>query len=254
MTSHFQTTAQLHSSNTLIMFKLLPVRLQWYIDQELSVVQAIFWKGRGSRDKIANIHWIIEKAREFQKNTYICFIDYAKAFDYMNHNQLWKVLQVMGMPDHVICLLRNLYAHHEATVRTRHRTTDWFQIGKWGHWGCIVWPCLFNLYAEYIMQNGGLDLAQAGMKIAGRSIDNLRYADYTNITVETKEKLKSCLIKVKEESEKVGLKLSIQKTKMMASCPITSWQIDGERMDFIFLGSKITMMMTAAMKLKDAYS
>jgi len=147
----------------------------------------------------------------------------------MDHNHLWKILQVMGMPDHLTSLLRNLYARQEATVRTKHGTTDWFQIGKGGHQGCILSPCLFNLYAEYIMQNGGLDLAQAGMKIAGRNIDNLRNTDYTNITAESEEKLKSLLIKVKEESEKVCLKLSIQKMKMMASCPITSWQIDGER-------------------------
>ena len=154
----------------------------------------------------------------------------------MDHNQLWKILQVMGMPDHLTSLLRNLYACQEATVRARHGTTDWFQIGKGGHHGCILSPCLFNLYAEYIMQNGGLDLAQAGMKIAGRNIDNLRYTDYTNITAESEEKLKSLLIKVKEESEKICLKLSIQKAKMMASCPITSWQIDGEKNRLYFLG------------------
>ena len=163
----------------------------------------------------------------------------------------------MGIPDHLTCLLRNLYSDQEAKVRTRHGTTDWLQIGKGGHQGCILLPCLFNLYAESIIQNGGLNLAQAGMNIAGRDINNLRHVDYNNITAESKEKLKSLLMKVKKESEKFGLKLSVQKTKMMASCPITSWQIYGERMevrDFIFLGFKITMMMTAAMKLKDACS
>ena len=149
----------------------------------------------------------------------------------------------MGIPDHLTCLLRNLYAGQEATVRTGHRTSDWFQIGKGVHQGWILSPCLFNLYAGYLMQNGGLDEAQAGIKIARRNINNLRYADDTTIMAESKEELKSLLMRVKEESEKAGLKLSIQKKKIMASCPITSWQIDGETMetviDFIFLGSKI---------------
>ena len=145
----------------------------------------------------------------------------------------------MGIPDHLICLLRNLYAGQEATVRTG--TTDWFQIGKGIHQTCILSPCLFNLYAEYIMRNAGLDEAQAGIKITRRNINNLRYADDTTLMAESKDKPKSLLMKVKEESEKVGLKLNIQKTKIMASCPITSWQIDGETVaDFIFLGSKIT--------------
>ena len=147
----------------------------------------------------------------------------------------------MGIPDHLICLLRNLYAAQEATVRTGHGTTDWFQIGKGVHQGNILSPCLFNLYAKYIMRNTGLDEAQAGIKTARRNINNVRYTDDTILMAESEEELKSFLIKVKEESEKVGLKLNIQKTKIMASGPITSWQIDGETVaDFIFLGSKIT--------------
>ena len=150
----------------------------------------------------------------------------------------------MGIPDHLTCLLRNLYASQEATVRTGPGTTDWFQIGKGVRRGCILSPCLFNLYAEYIMRNAGLDEAQAGIKIAGRNINNLRYADDTTLMEESEEELKSLMMKVKEESEKAGLKLNIQKTKIMASGLITSWQIDGETMetvtDFIFLGSKIT--------------
>ena len=149
----------------------------------------------------------------------------------MGHNKLWKILQEMGIPDHLICLRRNLYAGQEATVRTGHETTDWFQIGKGVRQDCISSPCLFNLYAEYIMQNASLDEAQARFRIAGRSINNLRYADDTTLTAKIKEKLKSFLMKEKEESEKVGLKLSIQKTKIMASSPITSWQIDGETME-----------------------
>ena len=192
---------------------------------------------RTIRDQIANICWITEKAREFQKNIYFCFIVYAKAFACVDHNKLWKVLKEMGIPDHVTYLLRNLYTGQEATVRTRHGTTDWFQIRKVQQ-GSILSPCLFNLYAEYIMQNARLDEGQAGIKIARRNINNLRYAGNTTLMAECEEELKSLLIKVKKESEKVGLRLNIQKTKIMASGPITSWQIDGETMekvtDFIF--------------------
>ena len=143
--------------------------------------QAGFRKGRGSREQITNIHWIIEKAREFQKNIYFCFIDYAKAFDYVDHNKLWKILKEMEMPDHLTCLLRNAYAGQEATVRTGHGTTDWFQIGKGVCQVCILSPCLFNLYAEYIMRNAGVKEAQAGIKIARRNINNLRYAEDTTL-------------------------------------------------------------------------
>ena len=200
--------------------------------QHCSNVQAGFRKDRRTRDQIANIHWIIEKAREFQKNIYFCFIDYAKAFDCVNHNKLWKILKEMGIPDHhLTCLLRNLYAGHKATVRTGHGSTDWFQRGKGAHQGCILSPCFFNLYAEYIMRDAGLEEAQAGIKFAGRNISNLRYADDTTLMAENEEELKNLLMKVKEESEKVGLKLNIQKTKIMASSPITSWQIDGETVE-----------------------
>ena len=226
------------------MLKILPVRLQQYVNCEFPDVQAAFRKGRGTRDQIANIHWIIEKTREFQKNIYFCFIDYAKAFDCVDHNKLWKILKEMGIPDHLTCLLRNLYAGQEATFRTGHGKTDWFQIWKGVCQGCILSPCLFNLYAEYIMRNTRLDEAQAGIKIAGRNINNLRYADDTTLMAESEEELKSLLMKVKEESKKVGLKLNIQKTKIMAPSSITSWQIDRETMetvtDFILGGSKIT--------------
>ena len=222
------------------MLKILQARLQQYVNCELPDVQAGFRKGRGTRDQMANICWIMEKASEFQKNIYFCFIDYAKASDCVDHNKLWKILKEMGIPDHLICLLRNLYAGQEATVRTGHGTTDWFHIGKGVHQGCILSPCLFNLYAEYIMRNAGLDEVQAGIKISGRNINNLRYADDYTLITESKEELKNLLMKVKEESEKAGLKLNIQKTKS-----ITFWQIDGETMetvtDIIFLGSKITV-------------
>ena len=213
------------------------------MNHELPGVQAGFKKDRGTRGQIANILWIIEKAREFQKNIYFCFIDYANAFDCVDHNKLWKILKEMAISDHLTCLLRNMYAGQEATVRTGHGR-DWFQIGKGVRQGCILSPCLFNLYAEYIMRNAGLEEAQGGIKIAGRNINNLRYADDTTLMVESKEELKSLLMKVKEESEKVGLQFNIQKTKIIASSPITSRQIDGETMEtvrhFIFLGSKIT--------------
>ena len=168
------------------------------------------------------------------------------------HNKLWKILKKIGTPEHLTCLLRNLYEGQEATVRVGHGTTDWFQIGKGVRQGCILSPCLLNFYAEYIMRNSGLEEAQAGIKIARRNINNIRYADDTTLVAESEE-LKSLLMKVQKESEKVGLKLNIQKTKIMASSPITSWQIDGETVetvaDFIFLCSKI-----AAMKLKDVCS
>ena len=163
------------------------------MNHELPDVQAGFRKGRGTRDQIANISWIIEKAREFQKNIYFCFIDYAKAFDWVDHNKLWKILKEMGIPDHLTCLLRNLYASQEATVRTGHGTTDWFQIGKGERQGCILSPCLFNLYSEYIMRNAGPEETKAGIKNAGRNINTLRYADDTTLMAESEEELKSLL-------------------------------------------------------------
>ena len=189
---------------------------------------------RGTRD---------QKSRVFQSNIYFCCIDYDTAFDCVDHNKLWKILKEMGIPDHLTCLLRNIYAGQEATVRTGYGTTDQFPIGKEVRQGCILLPCLFNLCAEYIMRNAGLEETQAGIRIARRNINNLRYADNTTHMAESEEEVKTFLMKVKEESEKVGLKLNIQKTKIMASSPITSWQIDGETVetvaDFIFLGSKI---------------
>ena len=187
------------------MLKILQARLQQYLNRKLPDVQAGFRKSRGTRDQIANIHWIIEKAREFQKNIYFCFIDYAKAFDYVDHNKLWKILKEMGIPDHLICLLRNLYAGQEATVRTGHGI-DWFQIGKGVRQGCVLSPCLFSLYAEYIMRNAGLGEAQAGIKISGRNINNLRYADDTTLMAESEKQLKSLLMKVKEKSGKSCVK------------------------------------------------
>ena len=176
----------------------------------------------------------------------------------VNHNKLWKILKEMGISDHLTNLLRNQYAGQEATVRTGHGTTDWLQIGKGVRQGCILSPCLFNLYAEYFMRNAGLDESQARIKISRRNINNLRYADDTTLMAESKDELKSLLMKVKEESEKVGLKLNIKKTKIMASGPITSWQIDGQTVetvtDFILGAPKSLQIVIAAMKLKDAFS
>ena len=179
------------------MLKILQVSLQQYMNRELPDVQVGFRKGRETRDQIANICWIIEKASGFQKNIYFCFIDYAKAFDCVDHKKLWKILQEMEIPDHLTCLLRNLYAGQEATVRTRYGTMDWFQIGKGVRQGCILSPGLFNFHAEHMMQNARLDEAQAGIKITRRNINNLRYADDTTLMAESEEELKSLLMKVK---------------------------------------------------------
>ena len=178
--SNYQKIA-LISHISKVMLKILQVRLQQYVNCELPDVQEGFRKDRGTRDPIANICWIMEKGREFQKNIYFRFIDYAKAFDCLDHNKLWKILQQMGIPDHLTCLLRNLYADQEAIVRTGHGTTDWFQIGKGVCQGCILSPFLLNLYTEYIMQNAGLVDSQAGIKVDGKNINNLRYADDTTL-------------------------------------------------------------------------
>jgi len=252
-----------HSSLPILSLWVIPV----HQPQAFSIVHRTWTGGRGTRDQIANICWIIEKAREFQKNIYFCFIDDAKAFDCVDHNKLWKILKEIGIPDHLTCLLRNLYAGQEATVRTGHGTTDWFQIGKGICQGCILSPCLFNLYAEYIMRNTGLEEGQAGIKIARRNIYNLKYADDTTLMAESKEELKSLLMKVKEESEKVGLKLNIQKTKIKKKKKENEdhgiwfhhfmgnrWG-NCENSKRLFLGApKSLQMVIAAMKLKDTYS
>ena len=176
------------------------------------------------RNQRSNCQHLLDhrKSKRVPKNIYFCFIDYAKSFDCVEHNKLWKILKEMGIPEHLSCLLRNLYAVQEATVRTGYGTTDWFQIGKGVRQGCILSPCFFMLFAEYVMRNAGLEETEAVIKIARKNINNLRYAGDTSLMAESEEELKSLLMKVKEESEKVGLKLNIQKTKIMASDPITS--------------------------------
>ena len=226
-------TIALISHASKVMLKILQARLQQYVNKELPDVKAGFREDRGTRDQIANVHWIIEKAREFHENIYLCFINYTKVFDCVDHNKLWKILQEMGIPVHLTCCLRNLYAGQEATVRTSHGTVDWFKTGKGVHQGCILSLCSFNLYAEYIMSNAGLDDSQAGAKIGGKNIKSLRYADDTTLMAESEEELKSLLMKAKRESETAGLKLNIQNTKIMVSSSITSLQIDGEKMETV---------------------
>ena len=178
--SDFRTIAFISHASKVIL-KIFQARLQQYVNHELPDVQTGFKKGRGTRDQIANNCWVIKKAREFQKNIYFCFIDYAKAFHCVDHNRFWKILKEIGIPDHLTCLLRNLYAGQEATVRTGHGKTDCIQIGKGVRQGCILSPYLFNLYAEYIMRSAGLDEAQTVIKIARRNSNNLRYADDTTL-------------------------------------------------------------------------
>ena len=224
--SNYHTIA-LISHASKVMLKILQARLQQYVNCELSDVQAGFRKGRGTREHIANICWIIEKQESSRKTSISALLTIPKPLTvWITIN--WKILKEVGIPDYLTCLLRNLHAGQEATVRTGHGTTDWFQIGKGVREGCILSPCSFNLYAEYIMRNTGLDEVQAEIKIAGKNINNLRYADDTTVMAESEEQLKSLLMKVKVESEKIDLKLNIQKMKIMASGPITSWEIDGE--------------------------
>ena len=229
------------------------------MNRELPDVQASFRKGRGTTDQTVNICWIIEKAREFQKNIYFCFIDYAKAFDCVDQNKLWKILQEVGIPDHLTHLPRNLYSGQEAAVKTGHGTTDWFQIGKGVCQGYLLSSFLFKLYAEYIIQNTGLDEAQARIKIAGRNINNHRYTDDTTLTAESDKELKSLLMKVKEESEKSWLKTQHSKNEdhgiwfhhFMAN----RWGNNGNSDRLYFWGApKSLQVVTAAMKLKDACS
>ena len=213
------TVAFSDSHASKIMLKILHARFQHYANQEIPNIQAGFRKGRGTRDKIASIRWVIEKTREFQKtSTSVSSTTLKPLIVWITTN--WKTLKEMGIPDHLTCLLRKLYAGQEATVRTLFGTTDWFKIQKGEPQSCLLPPCLFNLYAEHIMRNAGLDKLQAGIKKGGRNINNIRYADDTTLMAESEEELKSFL--VKEKSEKVGLKLNIQKTKIMASSPVTS--------------------------------
>ena len=217
--SNYRTIAVI-SHATKIMLKILQARLKQYMSCELPDVQAGFRKGKEPEIKLATSVGSSKKQESFRKTSIAGLLTMPKPIIvWITTN--WKILQEMGLPDHLTHLLRNLYAGQEATVRNGHGTTDWFHIGNGVCQGCILSPCLFNLYSEYIMRNAGLDEAQAGIKIARRNTNNFRYADDTTLMAESKEELKSLLMKVKEKSEEVGLKLNIQKTKIMASSPIT---------------------------------
>ena len=212
------------------MLKILQAKLQQYMNQEFQIVKLDLEKAEEPEIKLPTSVGSSKKHKSPRKISALLAMPKPLT---MWTTTNWKILKDMGTPDHLTCLLRNLYAGQEATVRTGHGTTDWFQIGKGVRQACMLSPCLFNLNAEYIMRNAGLEEAQAGIKIAGRNTNNLRYADDTTVMAESEEELKSLLMKMKEESEKVGLKLNIQKTKIMASGPITSWQIDGETVETV---------------------
>ena len=229
--SSHQTVAFISQTSKVIL-KIQQARLQQYVNWELPDVQTGLRKGRGTRSQIANIHRILKKTRKFQKSIYLCFIDYAKAFDCVERNKLWKTLKEMRIPDHLTCLLRNLYASQQATFRTLYRKTGGFGTKK-SIWQGYLWsPRLFNLYAEHTMWKVGLGKLQAEIKIVPRNINNFWYAEDTTLIEESKEELNSLLMRMKE-SEKAGLKLDIKKTKIMASSLITSRQVKGEKMEAV---------------------
>uniref|UniRef100_A0A914X6Y4 Reverse transcriptase domain-containing protein n=1 Tax=Plectus sambesii TaxID=2011161 RepID=A0A914X6Y4_9BILA len=232
-----------HASKILL--KIIQKRMASFVEMELPDVQAGFRKGRGTRDQIANLWWIMEKTREFQKGVYMCFIDYSKAFDCVEHDKLWKCLKQMDIPEHLVELIRSLYENQEATVRTAFGNTDWFDIERGVRQGCILSPALFNLYAETIMRRCDLDKSPIGVKIGGRNINNLRYADDTTLLAENERDLEYLVRRVKEENERMGLYLNVKKTKVMTTASngtvrITIDNKDFELVqDFLFLGSKI---------------
>ncbi|CAF4950873.1 unnamed protein product, partial [Rotaria socialis] len=240
--SNYRTIA-LISHASKIMLKIIQRRLEPFLEREMPATQARLRKGRGTRDQIANIRWLMEKTREYQKEFYLCFIDYSKAFDCVDHEKLWSVLLEMGVPKHLIILMKNLYTNQQASVKTDYGNTDWFNIRKGVRQGCILSPYLFNLYAEHIMRKVGIDEAACGIKIGGGNINNLRYADDTTIMTETAEGLQYLLGKVKEESAAAGLKLNMKKTFVMTNGPIQEFHIDNDQVEIvnelIFLGSSI---------------
>ena len=244
-----------HASKVLL--KILQIRLQQCVNQEIPNVQAGFRTDRGTRDQIANIDWIIEKAREFQKNIYFCFIDCAKAFNHVDHNKLWKIFKEMGISDHLTCFLRNLYL--QVKMQQNHTwNNNLFQIGKRVCQGCILSLCLFNLYAEYIMWNAGLDEAQAGIKIPRRNIKQLQICRWHHPCGRKQRGTKEPLDESERGEWKSCLKLNIQKMKIMTAGPITSWQINGKQwkqwQTLFSWTPKSLQKVTAAMKLKDTCS
>ena len=215
------------------MLKIIQRRLQPFVERELPDTQAGFRKGRGTRDIIADARWTIEKAREYQKEVNMCFIDYSKAFDCVDHIQMWKILRKMGVSEHLITLIKNLYIKQEATVKTDCGKTDWFQIGKGVRQGCILSPYLFNLYAKHIIREAGLEEDERGFKVGGRNINNLRYTDDMTLMAEKEEDLKGLLEKIKEQSEKVDLHLNIKKTKIMSLGGTAKFSLDGEEIEVV---------------------
>ena len=249
--SKYCTTA-LISHASKVMLKILQARLQQYVNQELPDVQSGFRKGREARDQIVNICWIIEKVREFQKETYFCFIDYAKAFDCVDHNKRWKILKEMGIPDHLPAS-GEIWMQVKKQVRIGHGTTDWFQIRKGVLQGCILSPCLFNLYAEHIMWNARLDEAQAGVTIAGRNINNLTYADDTTLMTDSEEGIKKPCDEW-EESEKLAYNSTFKKLRSWHPVLSLHGKQMGKQWQQCFWAPKSLQIVTAAMKLKDTYS
>lgn len=230
-----------HASKVLL--KILQKRIEPYMEREMPKEQAGFRRGRGTRDQIANMRWIMEETREFQKKIFICFIDYSKAFDCVDHNKLWIGLSSMGVPEHLIVLLKELYSDQEAIVRTEYGDTEWFNINKGVRQGCILSPYLFNMYSENIMRSAGIEEENIGIKIGGTNINNLRYADDTTLLAENEEDLRKLLSKVKTESLNFGLRLNIKKTKIMTSGNMTDFVFDNEKIEvvksFVFLGSRL---------------
>ena len=240
--SNYRTIA-LVSHGSKLLLKILQKRLEPFMEQVIPDEQAGFRRARGTRDHISNIRRIMETAREYQKNVYMCFIDYSKAFDCVDHHKLWQVLGKMGVPQHLVYLLRKLYESQEATVRTEYGNSEWFPVGKGVRQGCILSPYLFNMYAEFIMREANIGAGEAGLRVGGRKVDNLRYADDTTLIAESMEDLTKLIYQVKKESEKLGLRLNVKKTKVMTTGDIVNCSIDGEQLEviesFVFLGAQI---------------
>jgi len=240
--TNYRTIALIpHASKILL--KIIQSRLATYFEREMSEEQAGFRKGRGTRDQISNIRWILERAMEYGKIVFMCFIGYNKAFDCVDHRRLWNTLRSMGVPEHLIILIKSLYTKQEAAVRTEYGNTEWFEVSKGVRQGCILSPYLFNMYGEYILRRVGFE-EDKGIKVGGRTINNLRYADHTTILAEDKEDLKNLLKKIKEESEKAGLMLNLKKTKIMTTGTLNEFILDGTGIEIIncytFLGTVIT--------------